>query len=381
RVMFYVQHLLGIGHVRRAAIIARAMIDQGLDVSLIIGGMAVPDVDFGTAQVLPLPSVRATDGTFKVLVDQNDTVIDDPWRDRRRQKLLDMFAQIKPHVMLLEMFPFGRRQFRFELIPLLEAAGSSERPPWIVSSVRDILVQKSKLERNVEMADLACQWFDQVLVHGDPAVATFDMTFPEHHRIKHLITYTGYVASPARPPKSDAGAGEIIISMGGGAAGKPLIEAALLAWPLAKSRARTWRFLCGPNLDQQSFDRFVSRAPDGIIIERNRTDFPTLLQNSLVSISQGGYNTIMDVLQAGASAIIAPYSESDESEQCFRADLMQQRGLMRLIEHDNLTPALLARSIDEMAETKPPSAADMDFGGAEMTARMIAEKATERMIS
>ncbi len=169
--------------------------------------------------------------------------------------------------------------------------------------------------------------------------------------------------------------------MGGGAAGKPLIEAALLAWPLAKSRARTWRLLCGPNLDQQSFDRFVSQAPDGIIIERNRTDFPTLLQNSLVSISQGGYNTIMDVLQAGASAIIAPYSESDESEQCFRADLMQQRGLMRLIEHDNLTPALLARSIDEMAETKPPSAADMDFGGAEMTARMIAEKATERMIS
>lgn len=377
RVMFYVQHLLGIGHVKRAAVIARTMTARGLDVTVVMGGMDVPDVDFGAARVIGLPPVRATDGTFKVLVDDTDTVIDDVWRDHRKQKLLDIFSQVRPDVLLLEMFPFGRRQFRFELIPLLEAASKASLRPRVVSSVRDILVQKTKVERNVEMAELARQWFDLVLVHGDPSVVTFDMTFSEHDAIKHLIRYTGYVAVPNRASddgqSAAVGTDEVIISIGGGAAGKPLIEAALKAFPLAKTSNRTWRFLCGPNLDDETFSKLSDTVPDGVIIERNRTDFPALLKNCLVSVSQGGYNTVMDVLQAGASAIIAPYSESDESEQCFRAELMQRRGLLQLIEQDQLTPELLARSIDEMAETKPSSISGIDFTGAETTARIIAE--------
>jgi len=384
-IMFYVQHLLGIGHVRRAAVIARAMTKRGLTVSVVIGGMDVPDVDFGSAQVFNLPPVRATDGTFKVLLDETGTVIDDAWREVRKDKLLDLFAKLQPDVLLLEMFPFGRRQFRFELIPLLEAARRASPRPRVVSSVRDILVQKTKLERNVEMAQLANEWFDMVLVHGDPSVATFDMTFPEVEPIKHLIRYTGYVAMPnddiGDGLKGGVGSGEIVISMGGGAAGKPLIETALAAFPLAETSNRTWRFLCGPNLDEETYQRFQQEAPDGVIIERNRTDFPVLLKNCLVSVSQGGYNTIMDVLLARSSAIIAPYSESDESEQCFRAELLQQRGLLRLIEHDRLTPALLARSIDEMAETKPASVSGIDFSGAETTARIIAELAGDETSS
>ncbi len=373
RVMFYVQHLLGIGHVRRAAVIVRAMTAEGLRVGVVIGGVAVPDVDFGSAQVISLPPVRATDGTFKVLLDAQDNPIDEAWRERRKQKLLDIFAWFRPDLLMLEMFPFGRRQFRFELIPLLEAAHATAPRPRIVSSVRDILVRKTKLERNAEMAQLANQWFDLVLVHGDPSVATFDMTFPEFDAIKHLIRYTGYVAAPRPAAASTAGSGEVIVSMGGGAVGKPLIEVALEAFRMAKAGRRTWRFLCGSNLEETDYRRFRETAPDGVIIERNRTDFPTLLANCAVSVSQGGYNTIIDVLQAHASAIIAPYAESDESEQCFRAELMQRRGLLRLIEHHRLTPELLARSIDEMAETKPASIADMDFTGATTTARIIAE--------
>ena len=32
---------------------------------------------------------------------------------------------------------------------------------------------------------------------------------------------------------------------------------------------------------------------DGVIVERARTDFPSLLMNCALSISQGGYNTVM----------------------------------------------------------------------------------------
>jgi predicted glycosyltransferase len=40
---------------------------------------------------------------------------------------------------VIELFPFGRRQMRFELLPLLEAARARSPRPWIISSVRDVL--------------------------------------------------------------------------------------------------------------------------------------------------------------------------------------------------------------------------------------------------
>ena len=38
RIFFYVQHLLGIGHVRRAALLARGMVERGIDVCVVLGG-------------------------------------------------------------------------------------------------------------------------------------------------------------------------------------------------------------------------------------------------------------------------------------------------------------------------------------------------------
>ncbi len=45
KVLFYVQHLLGIGHLKRATTLARAMNDLGLKVTLVSGGDFVPVID------------------------------------------------------------------------------------------------------------------------------------------------------------------------------------------------------------------------------------------------------------------------------------------------------------------------------------------------
>ena len=49
RVFLYVQHLLGIGHLQRAARLAKAMAAGGIDVDVVSGGMAVPFLDTGGA--------------------------------------------------------------------------------------------------------------------------------------------------------------------------------------------------------------------------------------------------------------------------------------------------------------------------------------------
>ena len=59
RVFFYVQHLLGIGHLRRAATLARAMAAGGFDVLLVSGGAPLDGLALGGARFHQLPPLRA----------------------------------------------------------------------------------------------------------------------------------------------------------------------------------------------------------------------------------------------------------------------------------------------------------------------------------
>ncbi|MHA1108843.1 MAG: glycosyl transferase, partial [Alphaproteobacteria bacterium] len=192
RVLFYVQHLLGIGHLKRAATIARAAQAAGLDVTLVSGGNPVPGLALGGADLIQLPALRAADKYFKVLLDEHDREWDDAFKDRRRELLLDCFAEIRPHVIVTELYPFGRRQLRGEILALLDAARATTPRPIIACSVRDILVEPPKPERITEMLDRIESHYDAVMVHGDPALIPFDATFPPAGRIADKLRYTGY---------------------------------------------------------------------------------------------------------------------------------------------------------------------------------------------
>ena len=82
KALIWVQHLLGIGHVRRAALIARAMTEAGLDVTVASGGFPVAGVSYGDARVVQLPPARAADKSFKLLVTEGDRPLDDAWKEQ-----------------------------------------------------------------------------------------------------------------------------------------------------------------------------------------------------------------------------------------------------------------------------------------------------------
>lgn len=352
RLMFHVQHLLGIGHLRRAATLSRHFAAAGYDTVLTSGGAPVPGLDIGGARLVQLPPVRATDKLFKVLVDDNGAVIDDAFKARRAAMLVEALRQQRPDILFIELFPFGRRQLRFELMPLVEAAKALPTPPRIVSSVRDILVQSPKPERVAEMVDLFERYFDDVLVHGDPAFIPFARTFPEHARLADRTHHTGYVIDGLPKPghSSDVGRGEVLVSAGGGAVGAPLMAAALEARAGSRVRDLTWRFLCGHGMAEDEFGALRAHAarldPTGIVVERARSDFTTMLANCVLSISQGGYNTVIETLSVADRAVIAPYAGGLETEQAFRADLLAERGVFQVVAEDTLSPETLAAGVD-----------------------------------
>ena len=171
-IFLYVQNLLGIGHLRRAAAISRALAEIGLDVNFVSGGIPIPNLNVGSAKFHQLPPVRSMDRNFKVLVDETGREIDDKWRQNRCSNLLNLFEETKPSMILTELFPFGRRQFRFELIPLLDRAQEAKWKPKIIASMRDILVTKFRQDRNIEISETLTKYYDKVLVHWDEQIIT-----------------------------------------------------------------------------------------------------------------------------------------------------------------------------------------------------------------
>lgn len=375
KILFYVQHLLGIGHLMRAGTLTRALETAGFEVTLVSGGAAVPGFESGASHFEQLSPTRATDKYFKVLVDENDRQIDDAWKAGRTAHLLGIFARTAPDIVMVELFPFGRRQMRFEIEPLLEAAQAGRAPrPLIISSVRDILVEPGKPERIDEMVARVRTYFDLVLIHGDADFIAFDETFPRMAEIADVSRYTGYVADAALPRQpAGPGAGEVIVSTGGGAVSDDMLQAAI------DSRARStladipWRVLIGHNLPEAEFRAYRDAAPGGVIVERARPDFRQLLANCELSISQGGYNTVMEVLAAGTRAVCIPYAGGLESEQTLRCRLLADKGALEIVEPGAVTAENVAEAINRAMAHPARDAAPVEMGGAENTAAALHE--------
>ena len=380
RILFYVQHLLGIGHLKRAFTLAGAMAERGLEVTVVSGGDDVPVLERKGAEFVQLAPIRAADRTFSSIVGPDGEEIDEVIKAARRDKLLDVFAALQPAAVMIELFPFGRRALRFELLPLIEAARATRPEPLIVSSVRDVLVEKNRPERVVEMVATAKALFDQILVHGDPDFIAFDATFPRADELNNIINYTGYVVEKKtiNENNSQMGAGEIIVSSGGGRLGEDLLRTALNAHAINDLNCPTWRLLAGHNLPDSTLSELSSAAPDGVVVERSRRDFVTLLNNCRLSISQGGYNTIMEVLQAGAPAVAVPYAGGNETEQTMRTQLLADRGLLKVVREDELSPENLATAAAAaLAGPKRPEIG-INMDGAVTSAKLIETWLVER---
>ena len=365
KVFFYVQHLLGIGHLKRAAIIAHALRDAGVEILLASGGARVQDI----AVDVQLPAATAADSGFKTLLDEGGRPIDDAWKRRRAAVLLDAWRAARADALLIELFPFGRRQMRFELLPLLEDAARLPRRPPIACSVRDLL--QSRPEREAETAALALRFFDRILVHGDPRLATLERTFGAASQLGDRVHYTGYVVAPAA--RGDAGSAEVLVSAGGGAVGRRLLESAMLAREHTLLRGATWRVLAGVNCSEADFRSLERLARPGMVLERSRADFTALLANCALSISQAGYNTVAEALQARVRAVLVPFAAGGESEQTLRARLLCERGAATMVEEHALSPQTLADAVNRAIRAPRPAADLIDLNGARRSAELLKE--------
>jgi len=174
-VLFYCQHSLGMGHLVRSLALAASLAERFRVVLLNGGklpkGLAVPS----GVEVVNLPPLGLdTEGR---LVSRDGRRTAERAKELRRALIVEAYRALRPRVMLVELFPFGRKKFADELLPLLEEARAERaRQPLVVCSLRDILVRARAEQRkhDARAVETANRYFDAVLVHSDPAFARLE---------------------------------------------------------------------------------------------------------------------------------------------------------------------------------------------------------------
>ncbi len=371
-IFFHIQHLLGIGHLQRASAIVRACVNDGIKVTIASGGETVSGVDLSGANVVQLPPVKSVDSGFSGLADSSGKLIDEAFKARRKKILLNAFVEHNADILLIENYPFGRRQLRWELIPLLETAAAKKSEVLVVSSIRDILQQRSQ-KREEETVELIDRYFNAVFVHGDPHFIPLNDSFSLTGRIREKIVYTGLVARDSNLAGTlpNPGTGEVLVSAGGGAVGYRLMRLALDARRSGFLADSVWRFLIGSNMPSDEARRLREKAPELCYFEPARTDFPALLRNCRLSISQAGYNTVMDIIQAQCPALLMPFEQGGETEQAMRAKKLASIGRCVYLPENRLTVENFIRKCKEAERLQTSMPMRINDKGAVNTAELL----------
>ncbi|MFC5394462.1 glycosyltransferase family protein [Bosea vestrisii] len=368
RILIAVTHLLGIGHLVRARQLARVLARAGHPVTLASGGM--PDGREAVGyRFVQLPPVRTEGTDFRNLLDENGETATPERLAARREQLAALARELSPDIVVTEHFPFGRRQLAGEFLALIAAAKAANPRALVLSSIRDVLVAPQRPDRLAEAAERIATLFDAVLVHGDPQVLPLEASWPVTPEIAGKLVYTGYLAElPALPGTPAESSGMILVSGGGSAAALPLFDAALAAARLLPQRS--FHLLIGRGVAEADVVDLRQSAPDNARVEWARPDFPALLAGCALSISQAGYNTVLDLLQAGRPALLVPFDAGNETEQALRAAALARAGLARIATVAEGPQALAAAIEGALAQGAPPTA-KVDLDGAEGTVAAI----------
>ncbi|MFQ4142688.1 glycosyltransferase family protein [Chlorogloeopsis sp. ULAP02] len=390
RLMFYCQHILGMGHLVRSMEIVRALTED-FQIYFINGGEIVKGFDIPAGvEVINLPAIK-TDSEFQELQVVDNTFSLDEVKEIRKNRLLEIFDQLQPDILIIELFPFGRRRFSFELIPLLERVKSTKSSTKVVSSLRDIVVTKQhkQVKHEEKVCHLINQYFDVLLVHGDPRFVPLEETFSRVSNLNCKIYYTGYVVqNPSVNPiltNEDreiiySGKPMILASVGGGRFGYELLDCVVKTAPLLEKKIpHHIQVFTGPFMPEEKFNELQAMAVNtkNIRIERYTTYFLNYMKKAELSINMSGYNTTMNILTTGVRAMLLPFTGNQDREQSMRAEKLSNLGIVKLLNPSDLQPDLFAQQIIDYLQEQPKQIS-FDFAGVEKTAKILRQLAIKQ---
>ncbi|MEM7647538.1 MAG: glycosyltransferase [Cyanobacteria bacterium P01_A01_bin.70] len=360
KIMFYSQHLAGIGHLVRSTEIVRRLAQQ-FEVYFVHGGQAVPEFQLPTGvSEVRMPGLYMEGPVLKVV---NDCQSLEKVQEQRQALLLATFDSIQPDCLITEGFPFSKHTLRFELIPLLKHIEALGYPTKVVCCLRDIIMTQAMTDSvRAKKQSRTCKWinryYDLILYHSDAQLQRLEENFSSLSELNPEVFYTGYVTQSetkalplniedrhylSQPEPS------IVVSVGGGRHGYGLLSAiSSIAPTLAQIIPHKIYAFAGPYLPEADFLKLQELAANSpnLVLRRFTPRLMDYLKRADLSISLGGYNTTMNVLKTGVRSLIYPSPSEDQSgEQSLRARKLEKLGILTVLPEADLVPERLIEHI------------------------------------
>ena len=385
RILIYCQYVWGMGHLFRSLELARAFEPHA--VKILAGGQPV-DVELPEhIEMVRLPTLYM-DENFTHLISGEPNRDVESVKAERIDILEKLFATWRPDVFIVELFPFGRTAFQFELVPMLtkirQGAFGSVRT---VCSLRDILVEKKDPGAYEErVLGLLQRHFDLLMIHSDERLLPLDKTFSREGDIDIPVVYTGFITRKPDPRRLDALKGQlelpddaklIVASAGGGRSGFPLLKRVIAACRELGGRINfQLEVFTGPFMEEGEYNELEAMADSSINVRRFSDVFLEYLALADLSISLAGYNTCMNLLVTGVPSLVLPYTR--QREQPLRVDALRDYLPLRAMAQSDLDSGQLITLIFTMLEkSRLLTQVPLNLDGAETAAEYVVQWASE----
>lgn len=369
RLVLYSHDTQGLGHVRRNIAIAAAVVaaTPATDVLLLTGSPEATTLPLpANTDVVTLPTLhKDVNGRYAA------KAMCTPLPELLHLRSSICFAALttfRPDVLIVDKVARG---VGGELDASLEALRSTGTR--CVLGLREVL-DTPAVARQEWMAarttEAVRDLYDAVWVYGDPTVYDLVKEVGLPAEVAAKVTYTGYLArgrgagthprtrpvERQRPPRRPY----VLCLVGGGQDGFEVADAFCRA-PMPAGHVGV--VLTGPYMRPATRDalhRSVADRGDVTVVEFV-PDAERFIRDAAAVVSMAGYNSVCELLAAGARALLLPRTEP-RAEQLLRAERLRRHGLADVLPPDAASPQQiglwLRRAVTEPAP--PRSAVDLD---------------------
>jgi predicted glycosyltransferase len=359
KIVVYSHDTFGLGNIRRMLAIAKAMVVNNPNVSiLILSGSPILHAFRIPSQIdyIKLPCLTRTvneDYKAKFLNLKIDNIL------RLRGNIIQSaIFDFDPDLILVDKKPFGVSD---ELQPTLKALRRQNHKAKLVLLLRDILDRPEttmRIWQKNQYHSAIANHYDEVLVVGNPEIFDLRHEYQFPQGSYHKVRYCGYLSSERGKTsrtelRSQLGclANEqlVLVTPGGGKDGYQLLNAYVNGM-LSHAPSRLFKSLiiCGPEMAEEQrghIQALLKNRPD-VIVQHFTDDMMAYMNAADLVISMGGYNTVCELLTLNKRAIVVP-RVNPEQEQWLRAERMDRINLLRALHPKKLNPALLISLVVE----------------------------------
>jgi len=296
--------------------------------------------------------------------------------------------QFKPKLFVVDHVPAGTYG---ELLPTLWMLKELDDPPVVVLGLRDI-IDAPDVVRELWRREMTYQtirtYYDEVIIYGCKDIFDSALDYGMMAEFPDIVGYSGYVCSQEPVKSREQVRGDlrlkrqnlIVVTAGGGHDGYPLMHSCLEAFRHIGSSRFEAVLITGPLMDAGQREQLRAQARGlGARVLSSVEDTPSLINAADLVITMAGYNSLCEVVSLRRKALVVPRL-GPRAEQRMRAELFQQKGLIDVLDPQEVSPRNLAqRVVDDLERTDFPVAnAAIDTSGARNTARRLAGLVLER---